>query len=168
VVQGVSTAVQLTAGANHTCALLADQTVRCWGAGELGQLGWGALRNHEIPSKVMGLTSAVQVAAGDGHTCARTSPDGRPETAGAAVCWGDNHAGQLGNGTRQPDRGTGPSVQEPLLNGDALELAAGSLHTCAIKRDRSVVCWGSNSAGQLGDGITLQYPIAQPTRIACP
>ena len=157
--------IDLAAGNRHTCAVLANGKAACWGAGATGQLGWGSLSGHAIPVEVMGLNDpAVQITAGDNHTCARTSPDGRPETAGSVFCWGDNQAGQLGDGTR---------VQKTLppniaVLDRALAVVAGGAHTCALLSDHSVACWGSDGAGQLGEGAALQVPTAQPIRIACP
>jgi len=168
-VQALNDAIHLAAGGGHTCAVLADHTVKCWGAGESGQLGWGALRDHGIPSRVMNLSAdVVQIVAGQAHTCARTSPDGHAESAGSVFCWGDNRAGQLGNGGHVADLGTGPTPDAPAIEPDATDVAAGGTHTCAVLRDHTVVCWGSNAAGQLGDATNLQFPTAQLTRTICP
>lgn len=168
-VKGLDGAVQIAAGDAHSCAMLTDHTVACWGAGTWGQLGWGTPRDHGIPSKVMNVANAVEVAAGGNHTCARTASDERFESPGSVYCWGDNRAGQLGNGTHDPDRGMGPPAGErPAIDGDALGITAGDVHTCAIRRDRGVVCWGANSAGQLGNATKLQYPTPQSARAGCP
>jgi alpha-tubulin suppressor-like RCC1 family protein len=165
-VSDLTNVVAIAAGGQHTCAVLGDQdqTVRCWGAGTLGQLGWEARVGHEIPSKVMNITRAVGIAAGENHACVRISPDGRPETPGSILCWGDNSGGQLGNGTH--DTGWAPTA--PVSIDNAIAVTAGGAHTCAIKSDQSVSCWGSDSAGQLGDGAILQHPTAKPTQISCP
>ena len=168
-VQALNDAIHLAAGGGHTCAVLADHTVKCWGAGESGQLGWGALRDHGIPSRVMNLSAdVVQIAAGEAHTCARTSPDGHPESAGSVFCWGDNRAGQLGNGGHAAGLGTGPMPDMPTIEVDVMDVSAGGAHTCAVLRDHTVACWGSNAAGQLGDATSLQFPTAQLTRTICP
>lgn len=156
--------ISLTAGDGHTCAVLADGTATCWGAGSSGQLGWGSLAGHSIPVKVTNLGPAVEIVAGGRHTCARTSPDGRAESAGSVFCWGDNSTGQLGDGTHESR--TLPTTSAVLTN--VLAVAAGGAHTCALLADHSVTCWGLDSSGQLGEGATLQVPTAQPTRIACP
>ncbi len=152
-------AVAIVAGVRHTCAMLADQTVSCWGDGVWGQLGWGSSPvGHEIPSKVVNLADAVEIAAGDNHTCARTS-------SGNVFCWGANSSGQIGDGTH--DTRLEPIVDAPSFV-NAIAIAAGGAHTCAIKNDQSVFCWGSDSAGQLGEGAFLQHPTARPTHISCP
>jgi alpha-tubulin suppressor-like RCC1 family protein len=168
-VQNLTGASSIAAGGSHTCAVLADRTVRCWGAGGLGQLGWGALQDHNIPSKVMNLSGVVEIAAGENHTCARTSADQQLDAAGSVFCWGDNRAAQLGNGSHDPDPGFGPVPNAPpVVSGDAVAVSAGGAHSCALKRNGMVVCWGSDSAGQLGDAAVLQYPTAQPTQTLCP
>ena len=156
----LANAVSITAGDRHTCAALADLTVACWGEGRSGQLGWStALASHDIPSPVMNLTDVVEVAAGANHTCART-------TSGSVFCWGANEAGQIGDGTHTTRAGPSGGDRPAFVN--AIALAAGGAHTCAIKSDQSVFCWGSDSAGQLGEGAFLQYPTARPTHISCP
>lgn len=94
---------------------------------------------------------AAVIVAGDFHTCAILGPDG-PD-AGGVRCWGDNGAGQLGSGRTGP----GAAVGDPVELGagrTARALAAGSNFTCALLDDRTVRCWGGNTAGQLGLGTT--------------
>jgi alpha-tubulin suppressor-like RCC1 family protein len=89
---------------------------------------------------------SVHVAAGFNHTCAR-------QTSGKVQCWGDNGAGQVGDGV--PFGGTRNPITVPQdVAGltDAIALASGVSHSCAIRRGGTVVCWGINSFGQLGDG----------------
>jgi alpha-tubulin suppressor-like RCC1 family protein/sugar lactone lactonase YvrE len=89
-----SGAVTLAAGDgdSHTCAVMGDGTLRCWGANTDGQLGDGTIVSRSTPVPVSGLSGGLRVTAGKTHTCALTS-------AGAVTCWGDNSAGQLGSGT---------------------------------------------------------------------
>lgn len=83
---------QLTGGSSHSCALLSDGTIRCWGSNGLGQLGNGTTTDSNIPVAVSGLSGATAIAAGSNHTCA-VLPDS------TLKCWGSNQLGQLGNGT---------------------------------------------------------------------
>ncbi|MBT6443598.1 MAG: RCC1 repeat-containing protein, partial [Acidimicrobiaceae bacterium] len=89
------TAVSITAGAYHTCALLNTGAVKCWGYNFYGQLGNGNTTNSSAPVAVAAFTdgvTAVSITAGSEHTCAVLN-------TGAVNCWGNNDDGQLGNNT---------------------------------------------------------------------
>ncbi|HXJ66598.1 MAG TPA: hypothetical protein VNN79_22800, partial [Actinomycetota bacterium] len=91
-VSDISTATAISAGGDHTCALLADQTVMCWGANNVGQLGDGTTIDRALPVAVDGLTGVSQISSGRAHTCALAD-----QGAGNRVwCWGSNSFGQLG------------------------------------------------------------------------
>lgn len=85
--------VELAAGQAHTCARVADGDVFCWGSNFSGQIGDGSedFADKPYPTPVLGVDGAVEISAGDNHACARIE-DGR------RVCWGENEAGQLGDG----------------------------------------------------------------------
>ena len=87
------------------------------------------------------------IAAGSRHSCAALN-DGR------AYCWGKNDGGQLG--TPPPAGTNGPAAV--LIGGTQLDnvarMAGGATHTCAIRKDQTLWCWGSNNAGELGNGGT--------------
>ncbi len=138
-VTGLTDAVALSAGANHTCALKAGGSVACWGNSDSRVEGGGA----PTPVVVTGLTSTVAISAGDSHNCAL-------QASGSVVCWGFNNSGQLGNGTTTSS--TTPIAVTGLT--DAMAISAGAFHTCALKTNGSAVCWGRNSSGQIGDGTT--------------
>ena len=139
------TGVQTIAvGAHHTCAVLADTTVRCWGRNADGQLGNGTSSTSNVPVAVTGLTGVVDLEAGTSHTCALL-------TDTTVRCWGANADGQLGNGTTTPSN---VPVTVTGLTGVGV-LGAGLAHTCAtLTADGSVRCWGRNADGQLGNGTT--------------
>nr|WP_282452770.1 hypothetical protein [Lysobacter sp. CAU 1642] len=135
----------ISAGLRHTCALIDDGSVRCWGRNDNGQLGDNTLEDRRTPVTVQGLPeAAISVSAGRESSCVI----GMSNTA---YCWGDNAFGQLGNGdfTDQPlpvaVSGLGASVTA-LSNHD-------SLHACAIAAG-AVFCWGRNDNGQVGDNST--------------
>ncbi len=129
--------------ARHVCALMADQTVRCWGndmvfggtgSGALGRGASVSLEEAATPARVRGLVGVTQVSVGPaGATCARTQ-------AGAVWCWGDNKRARLGvpvrtGGIAEPREVAGlPPVDEVQI---------GSYAACAIaSSDQSVLCWG--------------------------
>jgi len=131
----------LAAGWEHTCALIENGSVHCWGSNEFGQLGTETEEeNIPLPVIVSGLDGEVKaLAANGGHTCALLE-------SGEAQCWGNNRYGQLGDGTTE-DRTTPASVIG-LHNTQAL--AAGGNHTCAIAGNGKMLCWGWNFFRQLG------------------
>jgi alpha-tubulin suppressor-like RCC1 family protein len=129
-------------GGYHTCALMDNGGVKCWGGNSAGQLGDGTETDHPTPQDVIGLSSRViSITAGAFHTCAILD-------TGELQCWGENTFGQLGDGTRL-NRPTPVSVAG--LWARARSVTAGSAHTCALTRPGGVKCWGDNSYGQLGD-----------------
>jgi alpha-tubulin suppressor-like RCC1 family protein len=136
---------------NHLCALLSDGTVKCWGDNTYGQLGDGTKTSSSTAVAVLGLNGATAVAAGGGHSCAALS-------GGTVKCWGLNSSGQLGNGTTTgQDGGAGGTWDTPVavsgLSG-ATAVVAGGVHSCALLSDHTMMCWGANSTGQLGNGTT--------------
>ncbi|KAJ1470783.1 regulator of chromosome condensation 1/beta-lactamase-inhibitor protein II, partial [Baffinella frigidus] len=161
----------LSAGMRHTCALLDDATIKCWGYNGYGQLGLGDASNRgDDPYAEMGtnLTSvdlgpgrtAVAVVAGSWHTCALLED-------ASIKCWGLNEMGQLGlrgvvvygdvedRGDNPYEMGTNLSSIDLGLGRTAKAITAGGGHTCALMDDASVKCWGMNIGGQLGIGDTL-------------
>jgi alpha-tubulin suppressor-like RCC1 family protein len=133
----------ISGGANHTCALLADGRVQCWGFNFYGQLGDGTNMDRVTPVTVQGLGGAViSLAAGSEHTCAIVS-------GGQVQCWGENDAGQLGDGTNTTRL---TPVTVPGLTG-VTAIGAGYQTTCALLSSGQVQCWGNGDQGQLGDGV---------------
>ena len=136
--------VAVSAGGYHTCALTTGGGVLCWGLNSFGALGDGTTTQRSTPAAVSELESGVaSVTAGYHHTCALT-------TAGAALCWGWNGTGQLGDGTTTDQ--LIPTAVEGLESNSVTALVAGRYHTCAVTTGGGVSCWGDNEFGQLGDG----------------
>ncbi|WP_437644218.1 hypothetical protein [Sorangium sp. So ce362] len=136
-------ATSISSARSHTCAVLTDGAVACWGAGNSGQLGDGEATNSLSPVRAEELAGATQVAVGGSHTCAVT-------TSRNLFCWGEGSSGQLGYGDEAD-----LYVPTVVLDGVA-SVSAGLSHTCAgmIERmgERRMSCWGHNQSGQLGSG----------------
>lgn len=141
--------ITVASGGSHDCALLHPGEVRCWGHNTDGQLGNNSNKDSATPVPAAGLGGGVMgISAGYDHNCVVTS-------GGAALCWGRNDSGQLGDGTT-----TGRAVPTQVvgLTQGVVAISAGEHHTCAVIRDGNVKCWGANDAGQLGDGTTTGRP----------
>jgi alpha-tubulin suppressor-like RCC1 family protein len=143
-VPGVTDAVQLAIGSSHTCALLRDGTVTCWGDNTWGQLGRGPHPGLLPPAPVDGLDHIVGIAGGTRTTCAW-------QRDGHAWCWGANNEGELAYDTTETCQGvfSCSSTPRPSLDGVA-EISIGFTHACARKLDGTVVCWGLDAEGALG------------------
>jgi alpha-tubulin suppressor-like RCC1 family protein len=145
-VSGLTSGVtQISAGEYHTCALLSNASMKCWGYNADGAVGDGTTTNRSTPQQVSGLTSGVtHIGAGSYHTCATVS--------GAAKCWGSNFMGQVGDGTiGAAYNRTVPTQVYGLTSGVAQTVGAGNRYSCAVMLIGTVQCWGENG-GQLGDG----------------
>ena len=95
-----STATSISAGEDHTCAVLSGGTVKCWGYGYYGQLGNGSTTSTQsIPVSVSSISTAASVSAGDSHTCEVLS-------GGSVKCWGYGSSGQLGDGSTTSTQST--------------------------------------------------------------
>lgn len=165
----VGTAVNwelIALGARHTCGIRADGTLWCWGANDQGELGVGSpgcgTGPCRVPTQVGTTADWTSVALGDNHTCA-TREDG------SLWCWGDSTAGQLGLGDATECGGDGQCLA-PARVGTDLDwrlVTAGSSHSCALKADGSVYCWGANSQGQLGLGdVDLRFSPSRSSGLA--
>jgi cysteine-rich repeat protein len=149
------TVVQLAAGYSHTCALLDAGTVRCWGYGGYGQLGYGntsTIGDNEVPASAGNVNvggAVVQLAAGYSHTCALLG-------TGAVRCWGDGVTGQLGYGNTNDigDNEAPASAGNVNVGGTVVQVTASYSHTCALLDTGVVRCWGDGAYGQLGYGNT--------------
>jgi alpha-tubulin suppressor-like RCC1 family protein len=153
---GGRTVTAVSAGTYHTCALLDDGTVRCWGYGFDGRLGYGNTSNVSSPASVGPVDlgpgrTAVAISAGGGHTCAIRDD-------GSVLCWGYGFEGELGyNSPSSLGDVSTPGSHAPVDLGGvkAKAISAGELHTCAILVDGTVRCWGFGVYGQLGYGDPL-------------
>jgi len=131
------TAVAVSAGGLHTCALTTAGGVKCWGWNLFGELGDGTFTNRTTPVDVTGLSSGVAAVSagggGGGHTCALT-------TAGGLKCWGRNLFGEVGVPLGSANQKT--PVDVTGLSSGVAAVSAGALHTCALTTAGGVKCWG--------------------------
>lgn len=144
-----TTATAITGGGSHTCALMKDQTMKCWGRNNEGELGIGSMGSTPQPNPqlVTGLSNVTFIAAGGSNTCAIGT-----SAAGTGLhCWGMNDVGQVGDGTSGVDR---PSPKLLVFPAGPIiaEVVIGSKHSCARTSGNQVYCWRLNGSGQLGDG----------------
>ncbi|NUQ75788.1 MAG: hypothetical protein HUU21_19775 [Polyangiaceae bacterium] len=153
-----NTAVAIALGAAHTCALLKDKTVKCWGSNEFGQLGLGLddkldKPKPEGPVNLGAGKSAIGLAAGFNHTCALLSDY-------SLLCWGRNDWGRLGLGDETARISPSGPVAEMVAS-----ITAGEAHSCAILRDGSLDCWGYNNNGQVGAGDTGNHLLPSSVKL---
>ena len=151
---GITSATAISAGADHSCALLSGGTVKCWGLNGDGELGNNTTTSSPTPVQVSGLASAIEVSASSYDTCVLIS-------GGTVKCWGDNGAGQLGDGVTNHSGVTkdwsgndfSPTpVTVSITNASAV--SSGGWHSCALVSGGTLECWGENGNGELGNGTT--------------
>ncbi|MFZ5471238.1 MAG: RCC1 domain-containing protein [Myxococcota bacterium] len=145
-VKGVHNATSVAAGLSHTCAVLQDGTVQCWGwnnpKGLLSGRPVGNLVGEKSPPvTVVGVRDVTQLALGNGFSCALTK-DAR------VSCWGG-----------------WTKMIVPQLRG-IVHLAAGAMHACAVNSSGEIQCWGDNSSGQLGTPRRQEAPDASAVLVA--
>ena len=167
-VSGITTAnpaKALSLGEFHSCALLDDGTVTCWGHNGFGQIGDGTTDDRSTATAVAGLPDpaadpVLVLTTGSSHTCVLLDDSDK-----TVRCWGHNAYGSLGHATAVVDDVMQPSTS-PLVvryddNPDPLivhlvpiagvtALSAGQYHTCTRLSAGAVRCWGNNNRGQLG------------------
>jgi alpha-tubulin suppressor-like RCC1 family protein len=139
----------VAAGLEHACAVTAG-ALECWGNNDNGEIGDGTDDEADAPVTVnVGGKTVSQVSAGYSHTCALASD-------GTVYCWGQNDQGQCGTGATDAgfdDSDVMTPTQVQGLTGKALEIEAGTNHACALIEGGTVMCWGANDRGQLGQGL---------------
>lgn len=145
-------------GNGFSCGIRSGD-VFCWGAGTSGQLGDGQFSSALVPKQVVLPAQAAELGVGHDHVCAVLS-DGR------LYCWGNNTEGQLAQD--DPFPGAGVNSALPLQvgsNSDWKSVSSGQGHTCGVRLDGSLWCWGRNLGGELGLGAGSLGQIRVPTRV---
>ena len=161
---GGKKALEIANGFGHSCAVLDDKTVACWGYNAEGSCGvppTGGVTYGIAPVVVSGVSNAVHVATGFYHSCVTTAD-------GSLWCWGYNYQGSIGV------TGDGGYIVAPVTipmpaGHKVADVAAGNLSTCALLDDGTVACWGYDTFGQAGvspDAATSTGVVATPTIVA--
>lgn len=140
--------VEISAGSEHTCALISDGSVKCWGSNTLGELGDGSNAQRNMPVSVVGLPAATSVDLGESTSCALLA-------SSEVACWGLGYWGQLGDGT-QLDSNLPRIV--PSLS-DVIDISVGPSQVCAVLSSGIVKCWGDGFFGG-NSGQTFLEPRA--------
>jgi alpha-tubulin suppressor-like RCC1 family protein len=160
----IDPAADIAVGRDHSCAST-DLGVMCWGRNDSGQLGDGSAMQQNAPVAAALPPEAgdiASLAAGPHHTCALT-------VDGELWCWGSNDRGQL---MLEPDEmGNDAYTHTPVrlvVGASVLAVATGTTHTCAMVDTGEILCWGTNTEGQIGDGGTSYAFSPTPVMLECP
>ncbi len=171
-VQNLTDAVAVAVGGAHACAIRQNGHVVCWGSnGQVppagstdvlgpGQLGNGTNLDSVTPVEVTGLTDVTQIVAGVGHTCALRKVGGA--ATGSVLCWGGNFYGVLGNGTTTDSN---VPVSVGVVGSDVVAIDSQRAHTCALRSNGQVFCWGGNIDYELGDSATGGEVVPTPAPV---
>ena len=141
-VLGLTGIKQVATGYFHTCAITAQDTVKCWGANFGGPLGNGTSVASFVPVDVLNLTGVTSLSAGASHTCAVAA-------GGVVKCWGDNLYRQFGDGTTN---GSLVPIETGLTG--IKQISGIGTTTCVVTALDTAKCWGVGFDGQLGNGST--------------
>lgn len=142
---------QVSLGDQSSCGITTADNLYCWGWNQEGQIGDGTKEDKHALTRIGGAGVWASIAPSTTyHTCGIT-------LAKNLYCWGNNAAGQIGDGTTGTDR-----VVPTKVGGSGVWSAAdgGIYHSCGITSARNLYCWGNNSRGQIGDGTTRTFQLA--------
>jgi len=147
---GISGVTYLSkAHGQHMCAKLADESVKCWGYNDQGQVGDNSQINRNTPVLISSLAGMIGMSSANHTTCALKS-DGTP------WCWGWGGFGMLGTGNDTSQYV--PTAVQGVTG--VSQISSGYVHTCAVLTDSTIKCWGRNQHGSLGDGTLLNSSVA--------
>jgi alpha-tubulin suppressor-like RCC1 family protein len=160
-VPGFGGATSVTTGFHFSLALMNDGTVRAWGGNSYGQLGDGVRVGSFTPTPVTGLGGVRSIASAGAHSIALLSD-------GSVATWGANAWGQLGNGTTgkgSEDLRFSSTVPVYLSSLEGVvAVAAGGADDAALLSNGTVMAWGENGGGQVGDGTLVEKDVPTPVR----
>ncbi|WP_053716700.1 RCC1 domain-containing protein [Saccharothrix sp. NRRL B-16348] len=162
-VAGLTDVVAIASGYDNGYAVKSDGTVWSWGDNTWGRLGSGVACDKAVPGtcqsnvpvQVVGMTDAVAVAD-EGYALKRD---------GTAWVWGSNHYGLLGNGSTDNQAQSLVALQVPGLT-DVVEVKGGIDNRYALKADGTVMAWGNNLHGQIGNGSTSTEHVRSPVAVS--
>jgi alpha-tubulin suppressor-like RCC1 family protein len=141
---GISGVTMLSnAHGQHICVKLSDQSVKCWGYNDHGQVGDNTQVDKNSPVVIADLAGVIGISSANHTSCAIKADQ-------TVLCWGWGSWNQLGNGSNA-DKFVPTAV--PNVAG-ANQVSAGYTHTCVLLTDTSIQCWGRNQSGEIGNGIT--------------
>jgi alpha-tubulin suppressor-like RCC1 family protein len=157
-------------GVNHTCALLENATLKCWGLNGSGQLGLGdtqsrgltaASMGDALPAVNLGASRVPQaISAGEASTCALLR-------SGELICWGANNLGQLGQENTTAIGSANVPASAPVIGLGAglraVALTTSESFSCVRLGGQSIKCFGLNAEGQLGLGDTVNRGDRRPS-----
>ena len=132
----------VSSGITHACGVREDSTLWCWGRGNDGRLGLGDESDRDTPQQVGDDADWKSVSSGEGHTCG-------VQDDGTLWCWGAGLFGRLGQGDDESNRDTPTQVAQDT---DWKSVSSGAFHTCGVRQDSTLWCWGSGLGGRLGLG----------------
>jgi len=141
----------MASGTHHTCGFTAAGEAYCWGRGDSGQMGNGALSHQSEPVPVSGGLTFQSLGTGHSHSCGITG-------SGEAYCWGAGSLDQLGNGSAEDQ----PAPVAVAGTHTFVSVDAGDAHTCGLTATGDAYCWGLGEMGQLGDGSMTEQATPVP------
>ncbi|HEX7610159.1 MAG TPA: IPT/TIG domain-containing protein [Solirubrobacteraceae bacterium] len=145
-VKGLTGVKAISAGGSHSLALMNNGTVMAWGENESGQLGTGGTKSSSVPVPVKGLTGISAISAGGDFSLALLAK-------GTVESWGGDEFGQLDNSGSIEAGSSDTAVPAEGLSAVS-SVAAGAGHALALLGNGTVVGWGADASGQLGNGVT--------------
>ena len=153
------TAISVSGGDKHTCAVLADGAVSCWGANDRSQLGDGTDVDFvDVPELSTVTSGASAVVAGETHTCALVQRE--------VSCWGNDLSGQVGNGAENGDQSVPSAPLTVPTVASVRGVAVGAENACARSAAGKVSCWGTDTFGATGNGPATGVLDSPPEPIA--